>query len=153
MLHLPKATAEAKKLSVGLLSNSLTGLLTKYSLNLKSIGVSSRGETLVTVKSSNDKYTFIAGNAWTSDVALVVRLYTHQTSGKYITEIRLERFAWGSEMAAVMYNWLIDIQCGLARKYNAQKWMPRLKEELMAATWHPRRVAAWLDAGVDVTDM
>lgn len=37
--------------------------------------------------------------------------------------------------------------------YKMEKRMNRLKEDIVAAAWHPRRVAAWLEAGCTLEDM
>lgn len=34
--------------------------------------------------------------------------------------------------------------------YKAQQFMKSCKRELMEAAWHPKRISAWLEAGVDL---
>ena len=42
-------------------------------------------------------------------------------------------------------DWLFRVPC--LSRYMATNKTRQIKEELMAAAWHPRRVAAWLEGG------
>ena len=40
-----------------------------------------------------------------------------------------------------------------AERLKRRRQMNRLREEMMAAAWHPRRVAGWLEAGLEIEDL
>jgi hypothetical protein len=57
------------------------------------------------------------------------------------------------EVIEIVQDWAYDCY----REFNGQSKMKRFwekaKEELVAAAWHPDRVAKWLEAGISVEDM
>jgi hypothetical protein len=56
---------------------------------------------------------------------------------------------FNNSMRPLQYAWRKNVK---SRK-RSQERCAAIKEELMAAAWHPRRVAAWLEAGIETEDM
>lgn len=49
----------------------------------------------------------------------------------------------------IVYDWILEM---VPRYISSTRWK-YIKKELVAAAWHPRRVSAWLEAGVQLEDM
>lgn len=56
--------------------------------------------------------------------------------------------AWGTQSKSNFYtNFLVDYMDRMFVETAHSLLMARMKEELIAAVWHPRRVAVWLEMG------
>jgi len=65
----------------------------------------------------------------------------------------LDTYSWSKCLAEILFQWLLDVKINLLAKYNSQRILPKIKRDIIAAAWHPKRVAKWLDAGVALEDL
>lgn len=60
---------------------------------------------------------------------------------------------WSKGLAEILFQWLLDVKINLLAKYNSQRIMSKIKKDIIAAAWHPKRVAKMLEAGCALEDM
>ena len=77
----------------------------------------------------------------------------NQYSQSYIYKSLATHSPWSNGLAEILFQWLLDVKINLLAKYNSQRIMPKIKKDIIAAAWHPRRVSAWLEAGAPLEDL
>jgi hypothetical protein len=67
------------------------------------------------------------------------------TNAVHLLERNLDKINWG---------FLLQNPCIFTYDYQAMRGAHTdLKEELIRAAWHPSRVSAWLESGMDLEDL
>ena len=78
--------------------------------------------------------------------ALIISIYIYADYSLY--------FRGDEELIDILKPFFVSYKDTICSKYDnqykAQKFIKTCKRELMEKVWHPKRLSAWLDAGVDL---